>query len=680
MNKIFMGTRINFNIVILTLCCFLSILPQFSRMPFFTVVTIGFLFIWRVLIEIDYIPLPESWFLRLVSVSVVVAAYLLQNKISSLVISLDAIITMVCVSLTLKLFELKAKRDLIIIYCLLLILISTNLSYSKNIITSFLCFISFILFIWSLISFQDERNGQSYRETMKETIKTFIYIIPIAAVFYLAMPMAFFIKLSFDESYQTSGTGMSDSMSPGDVSDLALSDDLAFSGKFLSRAPIKGELYWRAMVLNDFDGRKWTNKPIKPLMQILSIQNIELIGSKVEYEVNLMPNSGKWLPVLGAISSINADNKNVNILPSIEARTDSFNTSTIHYRALSYMNYTLDKLPSDIINANLQFPKGFNPKSKALAEQFAASSRSNNEVVNNVLNYFNREQFFYTLKPRKLNENSIDEFLFESREGFCEHYASAFVMLMRMAGVPSRVVTGYQGYSSIDAKNREFMVNQSEAHAWAEVWIEQKGWVRIDPTSVISPDRVINEKKPKSLSSKIYSFFGLNLKSFNLINLGKESLFKTNLESSKNDVESNASDGARKNKANNLILFAGEIISVLILLSIFFFRRSKIKTGSKIHIDLMLGELSIYMSYFGLEKIPSEGITDYRVRVEKVLPNSIVSQVKEFLILFEAVKYGNKNSDTEVIKLKSILSECKKSFSLRKRLFFEFKIATYKYL
>ncbi|RTK99023.1 MAG: transglutaminase domain-containing protein, partial [Neisseriaceae bacterium] len=158
------------------------------------------------------------------------------------------------------------------------------------------------------------------------------------------------------------------------------------------------------------------------------------------------------------------------------------------YPLKSWRKYQLPESEFDLQQA-LRLPSGYNPRARQLAQQWRTNSRTPGEVVDHALRYFNRQQFFYTLQPPLLGSDSVDDFLFNSRRGFCEHYASSFVFLMRAAGVPARVVTGYMG-GELNPVGGYLIVRQSDAHAWAEVWLGNAGWQRVDPTAAVAPARV----------------------------------------------------------------------------------------------------------------------------------------------------------------------------------------------
>jgi transglutaminase-like putative cysteine protease len=278
-------------------------------------------------------------------------------------------------------------------------------------------------------------------------------------------------------------------MSPGDISHLALSDEIAFRVRFLNAAPAEANRYWRGPLLNDFDGITWrasaryARSPAPP---------VQLQGSAVRYEITLEPTRQNWLFALDVPDAsqlpertrLTADYQLVSTEPVRELR---------RYSLVSQLHYRLQPELSDQHRAaSLAFPSRSNPRAQALAKQWRANAHNDMDVVRAAMTLFHGAPFAYTLDPPSLQHGGadrIDEFLFVTQRGYCEYYAGAFTFLMRAAGVPARVVTGYLGGDK-NPFGDWYVLRQADAHAWSEVWIEGSGWIRVDPTSAVSPDRV----------------------------------------------------------------------------------------------------------------------------------------------------------------------------------------------
>jgi transglutaminase-like putative cysteine protease len=274
-------------------------------------------------------------------------------------------------------------------------------------------------------------------------------------------------------------------MTPGDISDLSVSGEVAFRVRFDGAIPPPAQRYWRGPVLHEFDGRSWR----RPRAQAFPMQEVQYLGEPVDYQITLEPTDRPWILALDMPAA----------WPEREAwRSYDFQlvsprrlTEVSSFRLRSYPRFIAGlELPSSLRNKDTQLPPEGNPRSRALARQLVARHGGDPlAIAQALLTMFREQPFVYTLDPPKLAENAMDEFLFETRRGFCEHYASAFTLVMRAAGVPARVVTGYQG-GEFNPIGGYMIVRQSDAHAWSEIWVAGRGWLRVDPTAAVAPERI----------------------------------------------------------------------------------------------------------------------------------------------------------------------------------------------
>jgi transglutaminase-like putative cysteine protease len=323
--------------------------------------------------------------------------------------------------------------------------------------------------------------------------------LPLTAVLFVLFPRLDNPLWGLPRDAFTQGTGLSNSMAPGGISRLLQSQAIAFRVRFEGRPPDNASLYWRGPVFGRFDGRTWS-----PLAQRLAATTPLLVNaeqaSAIDYTVTLEPNNRDWLFMLEMPARVPED---ASLQPRMTSQGQLLAvrpiTARTRYEARSFTRFAFGLNETALsLQDWLSLPPGFNPRALQFAADLrdrlpasdSADPRSGDaQRVRAVLDHFRDGGFRYTLEPPLLGRDSVDEFLFETRLGYCEHFASAFVVLMRAMGVPARVVTGYQG-GELNPVDGFLTVRQSDAHAWAEVWLAGRGWVRIDPTSVVAPVRI----------------------------------------------------------------------------------------------------------------------------------------------------------------------------------------------
>ena len=317
-------------------------------------------------------------------------------------------------------------------------------------------------------------------------------------------------------------TGVSEVMTPGTIGELTRSGKLAFRARFEGEVPEKSQLYWRALVLSDFDGQSWSNLenhafrqdgggtywPGTELTGNNWRQQIQHQGKPLVYDVYQEPSNRRWL---FAIAAPTASETGIGLTKGLRLVSRLPVTKRVKYRVTSYPEYSMSNdllSPADRIR-NLRLPAAFNPRTRSLAETWAGEGLAPEEIVYRLFSRFNQEHS-YTLEPGAYGTDGIDEFLFDRKRGFCEHFAQTTVFILRAAGVPARIVTGYQG-GEVHPNDGYLMVYQYNAHAWAEYWVDGHGWVQADPTAAVAPQRIelgareLFNEEPQFLSDEVFS-------------------------------------------------------------------------------------------------------------------------------------------------------------------------------
>lgn len=389
-----------------------------------------------------------------------------------------------------KLLETHTPRDrlgLLFVGCFLLV---AHFLDGQSLVTAAYMAVAALALVAGMIATQSAAPG---RPALALAGRLLLQALPLALLIFLLFPRLQGPLWGLPQ--QTSGrTGLSDQMAPGDISHLIQSDELAFRAEFSGAQPTPQQLYWRGPVLWDYDGRTWrTNLPL-PLSSVEATG----VGPALRYSVTLEPHRQRWLLLLGLPARLPVLPGNPTHLGlDLQWQTRDPIQHRLRYEVEAYPEYRLEAegyaaMPQLRARALALPPEG-NPQARELAQDWARqvvlSSRQDAAIVEQALNLFRQEAFFYTLNPPRLGESAVDDFLFTTRRGFCEHYASSFVFLMRAAGVPARVVTGYQG-GELNPMGHYLIVRGRDAHAWAEVWLTGRGWVRIDPTAAVAPARV----------------------------------------------------------------------------------------------------------------------------------------------------------------------------------------------
>ena len=385
-------------------------------------------------------------------------------------------------ALALKLFEIKSERDFYLITYLAFIVAASQFLYEQTVLMA-----AYIVFVCSalLATLVSINSGNPQPGAALKTAGIIlVQALPMAVVLFILFPRIEAPKwMLFNEKHQAKA-GLSDSMEPGSISDLGLSDELVFRVKFTGVLPPPSQRYWRGPVLSYTDGKKWTQ--IKDLRFGHNINKPVFNGSPYQYTLLMEPQGKNWvfaldMPVEYAFPLSQNANYQLITSESADKRTE--------YKITSFLNYNTGAITRTEYLEATQLPGVPAGKIKQLVKQLHGFDSPPEQFIKNLLNHFRNENFHYTLTPPLMEENPVETFLFETRYGFCSHYAAAFVYLMRVADIPARVVTGYQG-GELNKVGNFLEIRQADAHAWAEVWMENKGWVRFDPTAAVAPERI----------------------------------------------------------------------------------------------------------------------------------------------------------------------------------------------
>lgn len=472
----------------------LAQLPQVARLPIWLSVTgIGMIGL-RMLMLHHGKPAPHSYWL----IPLVVGGAFAIRWHYGYFFGRDPGVALLFLMAGLKFMETRRERDGTLTVCLGAFLAMTQFLYEQSITSAAMLFVTvlYIAFAFHALSGSWARSDkglshyESFRPLMRVGGVMLLQSVPLAIVLFLVFP-----RLSTPlwgiPSDHTSKTGLSEHMELGGISNLSLSDDIAFHAEFLDKAhiPPNQDRYWRGPVLSQFDGRVW-----RTLGRNIGGSIAQVPGTAIDYVVTLEPHQQFWLFALDLPASLPKNSGGMTMqgvaltreqqlisIPTISSRVIYRQSSTLAWRYPA-------TLGDNETGRLIRLPGKSNPRTREFAVAERKKVSSDRAFVEALLDRFNRDTYAYTLSPPSLGDDAIDEFLFDTKTGFCEHYAGAFAFMMRAAGVPSRVVTGYLG-GEINPSSGAMVIRQSDAHAWTEVFIDGF-WIRVDPTGAVAPERV----------------------------------------------------------------------------------------------------------------------------------------------------------------------------------------------
>ncbi|BAV35083.1 transglutaminase [Sulfuricaulis limicola] len=381
----------------------------------------------------------------------------------------------------LKFLELKTTRDLVVSLFVFYLIILGSFLYGQSLWLGAWALLATTASTAALVHLT-QPTGLDRSQRLRLSGVMLAKAAPLMLVVYLLFPRISGTLWGLPADAHSGLTGMPDTMQPGSIRSLSESSEVAFRVDFDGAPPRQSELYWRGLVFTGFDGRGW-QRVQAPKAEVTPFVPQ---GEARRYHVTLEPSNKPWMPALD-LPAIRPQGARYGADFTLEHREPI--RERLNYTLTSYTRYNTGALEPAEREHALQLPPDAGPRARALAARWQRENGNPQQIAQAALDYFRRENFVYTLSPPLLGDNPVDEFLFGTRRGFCEHYAAAFVALMRAAGIPSRVVVGYLG-GELNTAGDYLIVRQSDAHAWAEIWLAGRGWVRVDPTGAIAPERI----------------------------------------------------------------------------------------------------------------------------------------------------------------------------------------------
>jgi transglutaminase-like putative cysteine protease len=470
-----------------------AVIPLIAVLPIW--VSAGFLALVAVRCRITWLGrrLPPRWLLIALLLVAGGGVYFQYHTI----VGKDAGVAYIVLLLGLKLMELRAKRDIFVVVFLSLFVILTSLFDAQTILNALWMIVDMVLLTVALMRANFGANDPPLRVKIKLAVQITLLAMPLMVVLFVLFPRVSGPLWGLPADAYTNLTGLSESMAPGSFDKLVQSDDIAFEVKFSSRLPPPNRRYWRGPVLGFFDGQVWRPGVLgRDTTSALTVTGSD--ASSVAYTETLEPSNRPWLFLLDSPAATPViPGRTVTIRSDLQVIVDTPIRERTRFDARSFTDYEYGK---DETLSRLaewrKLPRNSNPQTLAYAAQLGERYPNPRELVAAVLAQIHDQPFYYTLTPPLYpGRNSVDEFFFGDRRGYCEHYAGAMTVILRAAGIPARVVTGYLG-GEVNPVNGYLALRQRDAHAWAEYWDKDAGWTRVDPTAAIAPERVEQGLQP----------------------------------------------------------------------------------------------------------------------------------------------------------------------------------------
>jgi len=488
----------NYPFSVLIFILFLQLCSHFSHSPIWLILyVIGISFFG--LVTYKLIRKPVSTGLRFIVVFVSTSVFILYYKFN---FTVDMAASFLVLASSLKLLELRHKKDVVLFSYVMLYLSAISFLFVQSFLHALLQLILILACLYVLLYLNVGSMLSGYKVSWSSLFKAVFLAGPIVLVCFLFFPRIAPLW-SIPIKTQSATTGMTDFMSPGDIAELAQSSARAFRVSFSGQAPENKDLYWRGLILDNFDGRSWRASP--PPFSYKRFNKIDsgLLYDHGEnsYEVMLEPSNQSWVY---ALESSRASSSNVLLQEAgvFQLKTDAIQSTRYKMTFVKAIiepaliiptakRLKVKERSSTDLYRDLQVPFNSNPRTQEYMNKLLVSFPDKINLLNYLMNNFSRQEYYYSLKPPALGSDIVDEFLFDTKVGFCAHYAGSLAYLLRLAGIPSRVIAGYQG-GEYNERSNYYIVHQYDAHAWVEAKLPEIGWVRLDPTAMVAPARILS--------------------------------------------------------------------------------------------------------------------------------------------------------------------------------------------
>lgn len=610
---------------------------------------------WRVQVFRMRWPFPNAWVKAALMIGSGFAVYLSRGGL----VGLDAAVALLITAFILKLLEVRTRRDALVLIFLGFFTVVTSYLFADSLLAALYSLLPVLALLAALVGLQQSSFAREPLAPLKLASKLLAQAIPLMLLLFVLFPRLEPLW-SLPQPKDKGTTGLSSSMTPGDLAELGQSAALAFRARFDGAIPAQSQLYWRALTLPNFDGRSWS---VSERFEASEPQ-WQAQGESISYSIIMQPSTQPWLFSLDVGSSEQEDIRLMNDF-RLQRRTPV--NRTYQYQATSWPQALRQpQLNQRQQQEFLQLPRTGNQQTRDWAQRLREQYRDDDALVSALLRHFNQEPYHYTLKPPLLGRDSVDEFLFSSLRGFCAHYAGAMVFTLRAAGIPARVVAGYQG-GEINQAGQFVQVRQFDAHAWVEYWQRGQGWRSVDPTFEVAPER-IERGLQEALQDESELFQGDIFSPLRYQHIAWVNQLRMSWENLNHSWQTKILGYQRDSQQAWLKQWFGKVdwqvlgltlvasaALIIALIVLWMFKPWQRQTDP---VQRVLNHFQRVMRRRGFNRETGEGLRDFYQRIHQQLPESQQQAVRVFIETYEQQQYAEQGQD--LASLRSALAQVKK--------------------
>ena len=610
---------------------------------------------WRVQVFRMRWPFPNAWVKAALMIGSGFAVYLSRGGL----VGLDAAVALLITAFILKLLEVRTRRDALVLIFLGFFTVVTSYLFADSLLAALYSLLPVLALLAALVGLQQSGFAREPLAPLKLASKLLAQAIPLMLLLFVLFPRLEPLW-SLPQPKDKGTTGLSSSMTPGDLAELGQSAALAFRARFDGAIPAQSQLYWRALTLPNFDGRSWS---ISERFEASEPQ-WQAQGESISYSIIMQPSTQPWLFSLDVGSSEQEDIRLMNDF-RLQRRTPVNRTS--QYPATSWPQALRQpQLNQRQQQEFLQLPRTGNQQTRDWAQRLRGQYHDDDALVSALLRHFNQEPYHYTLKPPLLGRDSVDEFLFSSLRGFCAHYAGAMVFTLRAAGIPARVVAGYQG-GEINQAGQFVQVRQFDAHAWVEYWQRGQGWRSVDPTFEVAPER-IERGLQEALQDESELFQGDIFSPLRYQHIAWVNQLRMSWENLNHSWQTKILGYQRDSQQAWLKQWFGKVdwqvlgltlvasaALIIALIVLWMFKPWQRQTDP---VQRILNHFQRVLRRRGFNRETGEGLRDFYQRIHQQLPESQQQAVKVFIETYEQQQYAEQRQD--LASLQRALAQVKK--------------------